>query len=72
MFAGELIQGKVYLVKHTTGLIQAKFLNETQRGFVIKRTHYVFENLSTQRQIILKSKVKIRRELDNTSAQITT
>ncbi len=62
---------KVYLIKHSSGFVNARFLrlaiyNPTfnPNWYYERRstTHYVFENLKTGREIVLKSRVKIRRD----------
>ncbi len=61
--------GKIYIVKHSSGYIRARFVGESlsqsyhgphRLGRTI--THYRFENLSSGREIVLKSRVKIKRE----------
>jgi hypothetical protein len=66
------IIGKTYIVKHTSGKIKAKFLRDAiynptfnpNRIHNDRRSthHYVFQNLSSGREIILKSRTKIYRE----------
>lgn len=60
--------GKIYLLNHSSGHIRAKFLRESKReGFKSfsqrAYTHYVFENLASGREIVIKSRVKILAEL---------
>jgi hypothetical protein len=61
-------RGKVYIVKHSSGLIQARFVSERVRPgnhSMMRRitTHYLFQNLKTGRDIVLKSRIKIKREV---------
>ncbi|MDE1971443.1 MAG: hypothetical protein KGI50_07760 [Patescibacteria group bacterium] len=64
--------GKTYIVKHSSGMIRAKFIREavynphfnSNRLFDRRSTtHYIFENLESGRTIEIKSRVKIRREV---------
>lgn len=59
----EPVAGQVYIVKHSSGMIQARFSHVILRrwGNGPARTHYIFTNLSSGRSIELKSTVKIRR-----------
>jgi len=76
----ELVKGQVYIVKHSSGFIRARFEFVKHRahfefvkhydGRSIRysyrmnaRTHYIFTNLVTGREIELKSIGKIRREV---------
>lgn len=65
-------RGKVYLIKHASGLIKARFIGEknirsmARASFGINsrtRTYYLFKNLRTGRDITLKSRARIRREV---------
>jgi len=59
-------RGKVYIIKHTSGMIKARFLYSVERGggsWGRSMTHYIFQNLSTGRDIEIKSRVKIRKEI---------
>lgn len=56
-------RGKVYKINHSSGKIQARFINETAGGFRTTRTHYIFQNLGTGRDIRIKSTRKIIREV---------
>jgi hypothetical protein len=57
--------GRVYLINHSSGRIEARFLytrTRTAFGRNGKETkHYIFMNLRTNREIELKSRVKILR-----------
>ena len=53
--------GQIYVIKHTSGLIRARFVGTREIGWKRKMTHYLFENLVTGRQIEIKSRAKIRR-----------
>jgi hypothetical protein len=64
--------GKTYVVNHSSGLIDATFIRELvyNPSFNSNRfrqlrstTHYLFQNLKTGRDIVIKSRVKIRRQL---------
>lgn len=57
--------GKVYIVKHSSGMIKARFLYVQEHTFsnYRNRTRWIFQNLSTGRDIRLKSRVKILREV---------
>jgi hypothetical protein len=55
--------GRIYIVKHSSGLVRARFISACERGFKRSMTRYIFTNLATGRQIILKSRAKIRREV---------
>jgi len=66
--------GHIYKVKHTSGYIAAKFIadriyNPPQSRYYSfnnqRRSthHYVFINLQSGREIVIKSRVKIVREL---------
>lgn len=60
-------RGKVYIVKHSSGRIRARFIDVREiKGYYAasyKRTHYIFQNLGTGRDIELKSKIKILSEV---------
>lgn len=60
-------RGKVYIVKHSSGRIRARFIDVREiKGYYAashKRTHYTFQNLSTGRDIELKSRAKILKEV---------
>lgn len=62
--------GKVYVIKHSSGFIRAKFSHETEGGFKLARTRYHFRNLSTGREIVLKSRMKIKREWVNLTSVV--
>ena len=59
--------GSIYIVKHSSGLIRARFLHTRESGRYLDpqdprmRTHYIFRNENTGREITLKSRVKILR-----------
>lgn len=66
------VPGKTYVVRHTSGLIEARFVREhvydpplNPMGGRRRRAirHYVFQNLTTGREITIKSRARIRREL---------
>ena len=68
----ELVVNKVYVVKHSSGFINAQYLGPVQRGgsqlrngFLTRRirNHFMFRNLKTGRDIEIKSLVKIKREV---------
>jgi len=58
--------GKIYLIRHPSGCIRARFL-ATKRRFTYHtpyrperaNLHYVFLNIRTNRKITLKSRAKI-------------
>jgi len=61
--------GNYYVVKHSSGLIRARFLRElvynpihtyNSLRSLRSHTHYLFENQTTGREIVIKSRVKIR------------
>jgi hypothetical protein len=65
-------RGKVYIVKHLSGLIKARFVGEHESGGYSRgpfqsrartTTHYTFTNLATGRDIVIKSRVKIKQEV---------
>lgn len=65
----ELIAGRVYVIKSSSGLVRAKFISEVIRTRYTsqhalrkspERKHYLFENIATGRTIEIKSKLKIR------------
>ena len=67
-------RGKIYVIKHSSGFISARFIreavynphfNSNRLGAPERRstTHYIFHNLETDRDIVIKSRVKIRREV---------
>ncbi len=58
--------GKIYKINHTSGKVYAKFMRvSVLRGYSSDyyqsktRTHYVFNNLKTGREVVLKSRTKI-------------
>lgn len=69
----ELIKGEVYIVKHSSGFIKARFIwerkivpkpNSLGRLLFSQRrtvTRYHFTNITTGREIVFKSLSKIRR-----------
>ena len=61
--------GKIYFVKHSSGIVQAKFLAETTHMAYGRNrcvtTRYHFINLTTSREIVFKSKTKIKKEISN-------
>jgi hypothetical protein len=67
--------GNHYVLNHSSGLIRARFLKElvcnpvfnSNRLHSARRstTHYLFENDATKREIIIKSRVKIRRLVED-------
>lgn len=71
---------KIYKLHHGRRNLFAKFLRESSRegykiqtrfsGIVTRRgyTHYVFLNLATGREILIKSRVKIICEVEQKSA----
>ena len=70
--ASELVVNNVYVVKHSSGLINARFLGAIQRGgsqsrngFLTRRVrnHFLFRNLKTDRDIEIKSLVKVIHEV---------
>lgn len=67
----ELTVGKVYLVRHSSGMINWKFQEEKKfEGFNYvgtvrrSRTRYYGGNLKTGREVVLKSKDKICKEIN--------
>jgi len=56
--------GNLYVIKHTSGMIRARFIHEIYHanpyGNRRSTTHYLFQNLKTGRDIIIKSRVKIK------------
>ena len=63
-------RGKVYVIHHSSGNIQARFIAVevyTPMNYSVssarQTTHYRFQNLKTARDIVIKSRVKIRREV---------
>ena len=58
-----LVVGKIYTVKHSSGIIKAEFLRTSTSQFR-KSTHFIFKNLASGREIELKSKQKIRAEVE--------
>jgi hypothetical protein len=70
----KLERGKVYIVKHSSGMIRARFSHEVERGGYggsrIRR-HFVFENLGTGRSIELKSLVKVKREAESPNPTVS-
>ncbi len=69
--------GNVYIVKHSSGMIKARFIRESvynpifnPNRFGLERrstTHYIFQNLKSGRDIVLKSRVKIRVQVTDGS-----
>lgn len=65
--------GRIYMIKHSSGLIQARFIREVVYNPTFgvnpfsrrlrSTTHYLFQNLRTERDIVIKSRVKIKREV---------
>ena len=64
-----LLVGNLYVVKHTSGLIRARFIREiihnpANRLYARRSTtHYLFQNVKTGRDIIIKSRVKIKSQV---------
>ena len=67
-----LTPGKTYRVKHSSGFINARFVGarsiERRTGYGISTSfrtiaRYDFINLATGREITVKSKLKIKREV---------
>lgn len=59
----ELETGKVYRVKHTSGMIEWKFQNMAEYGAIgsgRRGKRYYGKNLKTGKQIVLKSTQKIK------------
>ena len=61
--------GNLYVIKHTSGMIRARFIREIVYNPIFNTnrlhdrrstTHYLFQNLKTGRDIIIKSRVKIK------------
>lgn len=65
-------RGKTYVVKHSSGLIDAECIgievynpsfHSNTYSHRRSTTHYRFRNLATDREIVIKSRVKIKRQL---------
>jgi hypothetical protein len=67
MKKSEIIVGKTYLMKHTSGWIPVTVHAErsTSTGFHRNntRTHWTATNLKTGREITVKSAVRLRKEI---------
>lgn len=64
--------GNIYIVKHSSGMIRARFIREIVYNPVFNpnrlhnrrsTTHYLFQNLTSGRDIIIKSRVKIKSQV---------
>lgn len=63
------IVGQVYLIHPSSGLVNAKCTAvQTLDGWNRSVTRYYFTNLKTGREIRLKSRVKIKAQIDETKA----
>lgn len=65
--------GKVYIVKHQDGLKKMEFLRESKHLNPLNfrtLTHFIFKNLVTGREVVIKSRVKIKREVELPSKEV--
>lgn len=69
--------GNVYIVHHSSGNIKARFIRDVvynpsfHSSYILRPLrsthHYLFQNLSSGRKIIIKSRVKIRSQVTDGS-----